>query len=202
MLLSTAELGYAMEQVMTNPGIATGKDGASAQSSTEIRRQRVISDVIEEHVRITNFNPFPITLDLLYEFDADFADIFDVRGYERARKGTLRRPQIGERSILYAYDGIDGRARTTRIEFDRAPGAGRRAQRTVPCAARAPRDRDTADAHPAQQHRQAHAPRRPPRCRRRAVPALDGSVDADLHGQRVLQPRPRSLAARHPHALE
>ncbi|HEY7802441.1 MAG TPA: glycogen debranching N-terminal domain-containing protein, partial [Dehalococcoidia bacterium] len=121
MLLSTAELGYAMEQVMTNPGIATGEGRRIGQSSTEIRRQRVISDIIEEHVRITNFNPFPITLDLLYEFDADFADIFDVRGYERARKGTLRRPQIAERSILYAYDGIDGRARTTRIEFDRAP---------------------------------------------------------------------------------
>ena len=121
MLLSTAELGYAMEQVMTNPAIVTPEGRRIGQSSTEIRRQRAVSDIVEEHLRITNFNPFPITLELLYEFDADFADIFDVRGYDRSGPGTVHHPEVREHAILYAYSGVDGRERTTRIDFDRTP---------------------------------------------------------------------------------
>ena len=120
-LLSTAELGYAMEQVMTNPVLTTPEGRRIGQSSIEIRRQRVMSDVVEEHVRITNFNPFPITLEFLYQCGADFADIFDVRGYERTTWGMRHTTEVGERSITYAYTGIDGRERHTRIEFDRAP---------------------------------------------------------------------------------
>ena len=121
MLLSTAELGYAMEQVMTNPALTTPEGRRIGQSSTEIRRQRVVSDILEEHLRITNFNPFPITLELLYEFEADFADIFDVRGYERTSAGVMHQPQVRERSIRYAYSGVDARERSTRIDFDRPP---------------------------------------------------------------------------------
>ena len=86
-LLSTAELGYAMEQVLTNPTLKTRDGRELRRGSVEIARQRVISDVIEEQVRITNFNPFPIQLELNYGFEADFSDIFDVRGYERVRRG-------------------------------------------------------------------------------------------------------------------
>jgi glycogen debranching enzyme len=121
MLLSTAELGYAMEQVMTNPALRAPDGRRLNQSSTEIRRQRVVSDVVEEQVRITNYNAFPVRLALLYEFDADFADIFDVRGYVRTAKGHLHEPEVSERSVLFAYDGVDGRTRTTRISFDRTP---------------------------------------------------------------------------------
>ncbi|HZP56269.1 MAG TPA: amylo-alpha-1,6-glucosidase [Dehalococcoidia bacterium] len=121
MLLSTAELGYAMEQVMTNPTITTVDGRKISRGSTEIRRQRVIADMVEEHLRITNFNPFPVTLDLQYQFDADFSDIFDVRGYRREAQGTLQEPVVRGRAIRYAYTGIDGRERSTRIEFDRAP---------------------------------------------------------------------------------
>ena len=85
LLLSTAELGYAMEQVMTNPtlhGEQTIKRG-----TIEMTRRRVVADVVEETLRLTNYNAAPVTVNLLYEFSADFADIFDVRGYERARFG-------------------------------------------------------------------------------------------------------------------
>jgi glycogen debranching enzyme len=99
MLLSSAEPGYAMEQVMTNPTVSMEGGRTIRRGSTEIRRQRIVADAVEERVRVTNFNPFPVTLELHYEFDADFADIFDVRGYERERSGTLHEPEVGERSI-------------------------------------------------------------------------------------------------------
>lgn len=121
MLLSTAELGYAMEQVMTNPTLGTQEGRTVNRGTIEIRRQRVISEVTEERLSVTNYNPFPVSLSLLYEFAADFADIFDVRGYERERMGDPQEPLIDERSITYTYKGIDGRERRTRIEFDTKP---------------------------------------------------------------------------------
>jgi glycogen debranching enzyme len=121
LLLSTAELGYAMEQVMTNPTLTTATGRTIRQGSIEMRRQRVVADVVEERLSVTNFNAFPITLTLTYAFGADFADIFDIRGYRRERAGAAHAPVAGERSIRYAYTGIDGRERQTSVEFDRAP---------------------------------------------------------------------------------
>jgi glycogen debranching enzyme len=91
------------------------------RGTLELRRVRVLSDVLEETLRITNFNSFSVTLHLLYEFSADFADIFDVRGYRRERQGQRHPAQVSERSIVYRYTGIDGVDRSTGVHFDRRP---------------------------------------------------------------------------------
>jgi glycogen debranching enzyme len=121
MLLSTAELGFAMEQVMTNPTMSDALGRVIERGSVEIRRLRVIADVVEETLSITNFNPFPVVLNLLYEFGADFADIFDVRGYRREHVGTMAEFSVTERAIEYGYRGVDDRFRSTTVEFDREP---------------------------------------------------------------------------------
>jgi len=121
MLLSSAESGFAMEQVMTNPTMMHDNGNRVLRGSIEMRRVRVIADLLEETLRITNFNPFPVVLNVLYEFGADFADIFDVRGYRRDKAGRMEEPVIDERSISYGYCGVDGRTRNTRVEFDRKP---------------------------------------------------------------------------------
>ncbi len=120
-LLSTAELGYAMEQVLTNPYLVSTGERTIQRGRYEIRRQRTVADVVEEVLRVTNFDTHPVTLNALYEFGADFADIFDVRGYERERVGTLHEPTVSAQSISYRYTGIDGVERTTEIVFDRPP---------------------------------------------------------------------------------
>ncbi len=120
-LLSTAELGFAMEQVMTNPRLATPEGRTAPRGTIEFRRQRVVSNGIEERLRVTNFNPFPVTLNLLYQFAADFADIFDVRGYEREHAGTVHDPVVRERSVHFSYTGVDGRDRETHLRFGQTP---------------------------------------------------------------------------------
>ncbi len=120
-LLSTAELGFAMEQVMTNPKLATPEGRTAPRGTIEFRRQRVISDGIEERLRVTNYNPFPVTLNILYQFAADFADIFDVRGYERERMGVVHDPVIDERNVHFSYTGVDGRGRETHLRFGTTP---------------------------------------------------------------------------------
>jgi glycogen debranching enzyme len=121
MLLSTAELGYAMEQVMTNRTMLTHDNRRIRRGTIEVRRQRTIADALEERLRVTNFNPFPVTLALRYDFSADFADIFDVRGYRRERRGTAHEAEVDERKIRYAYTGIDGHERETTVSTDTTP---------------------------------------------------------------------------------
>ena len=49
-------------------------------------------------------------------FDADFADVFEVRGTARARRGT-RLPDLRERDYVMRYRGLDGLDRRTRLEW-------------------------------------------------------------------------------------
>ena len=120
-LLSTAELGFAEEQVLTNPRMESADGRVLPRGTIEVRRQRVLTDVLEETLRVTNYNVFPVTLELLYRFGADFADIFEVRGQQRERRGRLREPLVEESSVTYAYDGLDGHPRETRISFSPTP---------------------------------------------------------------------------------
>jgi len=122
-LLSTAELGFAEEQVLTNPRMQCEEGRTLNRGTIEVRRQRVIAGVLEETLRITNYNVFPVTLELVYRFGADFADIFEVRGQERERRGRLLEPQASDSSITYSYEGLDGRTRQTCISLAPAPAA-------------------------------------------------------------------------------
>ena len=119
-LLSTAELGYAMEQVMSNPRFEDGRR-AVQRGTIELRRVRVIADALEDTLFLRNFNRFPVTLDLVYRFMADFADIFDVRGYRRERWGQHHPVAVDVASVRYGYTGVDGRERGTEMRFDPAP---------------------------------------------------------------------------------
>lgn len=122
-LLSTAELGFAMEQVLTNARMETPEGRIVQRGSVEFHRQRVIADVLEETVRVTNFNPFPVTLELWFDLDADFADIFEVRGQPRSRRGQMLPTIVREDTIVYSYIGLDQRRRETRVSFNPNPAS-------------------------------------------------------------------------------
>ncbi len=53
-------------------------------------------------------------------FDADFADVFEVRGMIRQARGQ-RRAELGERSVALLYDGLDGVTRQARLDFSETP---------------------------------------------------------------------------------
>ena len=120
-LLSTAELGFSEEQVLTNPAMPCVQGRILPRGSIEARRQRVVEDVLEETLRVTNYNVFPIEIDVVYTLDADFADIFEVRGSEREKRGQILPPRMEDGTLVFAYDGLDGRRRETRISFSEPP---------------------------------------------------------------------------------
>ena len=83
-------------------------------------------------LKISNYAPEPIAIDLILEFEADFADIFEVRGVPRKRRGQLLEPRVGEASVDLGYLGLDGLRRETRVELSRSPSAINAQQMEIP----------------------------------------------------------------------
>jgi glycogen debranching enzyme len=74
-----------------------------------------------ERWRVTNHGraAHRFTLELAYA--ADFADIFEIRGIARPRRGRLLPPRVDARSVTLSYEGLDRVTRTTEIAFSREP---------------------------------------------------------------------------------
>lgn len=123
MLLSTAAPGFASEQVSTNPSMVSLDGEALHRERIEVRRQRIVGRTLEETLRVTSFHPGPILIECRYSFDADFADIFEVRGFQPSRRGERQPVERGTRSLTYGYLSLDGRQLNTRIEFSVEPAA-------------------------------------------------------------------------------
>lgn len=75
------------------------------------------------HVRFRVHNyalePVPVSLELTY--DGDYADIFEVRGMRRERRGTRLPPVVEPAMVRLGYRGLDEVERHTRLEFKPAP---------------------------------------------------------------------------------
>ncbi|HEX6999612.1 MAG TPA: amylo-alpha-1,6-glucosidase [Gammaproteobacteria bacterium] len=72
-----------------------------------------------EVIRVTNFAHHEIELPLRVVFAADYADIFEVRGLARTRKGRLEPPRVSSDEVVLSYVGLDGRRRRTRLRWTR-----------------------------------------------------------------------------------
>lgn len=121
-LLSTAELGYASEHHLTNPPLITAEGRHIPKDSFEITRQRLVNrNYLVESIRVTNFGIFRAPLNLRFDFDADFADIFEIRGTKRRHRGKLLAPIVDKDGVTFQYQGLDNVVRKTRIKFSPAP---------------------------------------------------------------------------------
>jgi glycogen debranching enzyme len=58
---------------------------------------------------------------VILEFEADFADLFEVRGLQRKDRGRTFPPETQGSMLVFSYKGLDGRLRQTRIVFDMPP---------------------------------------------------------------------------------
>ena len=74
-----------------------------------------------ERILIRNFDLRPHELTFGIEFAADFADLFEVRGRQRARRGQVAAQRRSDASITLRYLGLDGVERVTNIAFEPAP---------------------------------------------------------------------------------
>ncbi|HOL70132.1 MAG TPA: amylo-alpha-1,6-glucosidase [Bryobacteraceae bacterium] len=74
-----------------------------------------------EAIRLRNFGLQPLDTQFTLRFDADFADIFEVRGMERPRRGARLEDRVENGTIVLSYEGLDGVLRRTRVSASPAP---------------------------------------------------------------------------------
>jgi glycogen debranching enzyme len=74
-----------------------------------------------QRLGVRNFGDRAAALRLVLLFDSDFADLFEVRGLRRDRRGVVTRRLAGTDQVLLSYRGLDGLTRRTRLTFDPPP---------------------------------------------------------------------------------
>lgn len=109
---------------LMNPHGWRDDDGPIPRGTVHVFRSKVLWEgACFERLRIENFGERPVTLTFGLEFAADFADIFEVRGTSRPRRGRPLPPQVSAADVILAYEGLDERKRRTHLRFDPAPRA-------------------------------------------------------------------------------
>jgi glycogen debranching enzyme len=125
LLSSTVSADNALfEADLTNPDLR--RDGAVAIERGEINicRTRTLWNVrFVERIQVTNYRLDRLEMPISVYFDADFADVFEVRGTRRARRGD-RLPDDAGDGYLMRYRGLDGRERRARVRWSRRPDRG------------------------------------------------------------------------------
>jgi len=76
-----------------------------------------------ERIEVANYGLEPLAIEVAFEFGADYADIFEVRGYERARRGEDLASRADGDEVLLGYRGLDGVTRRTRLTWSPAPSS-------------------------------------------------------------------------------
>ena len=123
LLSSTLDRDNALLLVsLTNPDLQ--RDGLVdvARNTVHLERSSVVFEGgCYTRLRLHSFDRETVDLLLAIGFEADFADVFEVRGVRRARRGTLHEPQVDGTRVLLAYTGLDAVTRRTAVSFDRSP---------------------------------------------------------------------------------
>jgi glycogen debranching enzyme len=78
-------------------------------------------DVAYQRLAVRNHGDREIALSLSILYRSDFADVFEVRGMRRPRRGSTTQRVIGADRVLLLYTGLDGASRSTTLTFDPPP---------------------------------------------------------------------------------
>jgi glycogen debranching enzyme len=112
----------ALSVDLTNPDIDPHEEHGIQRDTIAISRTKFLwDDVCFERIGLRNFDCKSRVFNIDFLFDADFYDLFEVRGICRARRGKLNSMVSGSDRTHFVYDGLDGARRTTEIVFSSDP---------------------------------------------------------------------------------
>jgi glycogen debranching enzyme len=108
---------------LTNPDLFDEKGKLTlGHDLIHLRRSRFLWNAhCYERLAVRNYDDRPQHVRIEIAFGADFADLFEVRGTARARKGRHLPADMEPDSILLSYIGLDDRKRFTRLSFAPQP---------------------------------------------------------------------------------
>ena len=106
---------------LTNPDVMKDGQTIAARGSLHLSRSRVIqASTLTERLRVTNYGAQQLNVPLAFRFEADYADVFEVRGTKRPARGRSG-ADVNPEEVILKYHGLDGVDRRTRIRSLRRP---------------------------------------------------------------------------------
>src|SRR5215207_3859120 len=99
---------------MTNPDISDGGQIVLQKDTLHIVRTAFIwRKTAYQRLGIRNHGIRPIGIRIALLFDSDFADLFEVRGVKRKRRGLATCDVTDDQHVILRYQGLDGVDRST-----------------------------------------------------------------------------------------
>ncbi len=121
-LSSSTEQTFVSQIELTTGQITLRETYEIPENTVHIRREQLLaSDIFYDHLTFENFNFNDVKLAIELAFEADFMDVFQVRGVARQRLGHYYKPIVHSDSIIFHYCGLDGVTRNTAVRFSPEP---------------------------------------------------------------------------------
>ena len=124
----TVVLSSSTEQTFTSQiELTTGKSTMREtyeipENTVHIRREQLLSsDTLFDNFSFENFNFQELELVIELAYEADFMDVFQVRGVARGNLGRYFQPVVRRDSIIFHYCGLDRVSRETIIHLSPEP---------------------------------------------------------------------------------
>jgi glycogen debranching enzyme len=107
---------------LTNPDVYIDKLLILEKDTLHVDRTVFLyRDTAFQRLGLRNHGVRAVKLTLSVIFDSDFADVFEVRGMRRARRGYSTRRVTAPHEVVLTYAGLDLVVRKTAVRFDPAP---------------------------------------------------------------------------------
>lgn len=102
---------------LLSPAIVAGGQNITAGSIHLERTVTVSAARYYEQLRLTSYALDSIFAKVSYEVEADFRDMFEIRGIQRRERGDLGAAEWKRGDVSWGYVGRDGIERRTRVRF-------------------------------------------------------------------------------------
>jgi glycogen debranching enzyme len=107
---------------LTNPDLSRDGRVEVPRGTLHVARSKFLwSAASYERLRVRNYGLAPVRVGLSLQFGADYADIFEVRGTHRGRRGRRLDTSVQEGTVTLGYQGLDNVTRRTRISLTPRP---------------------------------------------------------------------------------
>jgi glycogen debranching enzyme len=124
-LLLGTEIALDNDQILvalTNAELRAADGGATPPNTLHLDRHVTLQEGhLLQAFTITSFHDAPCDVTLELIFQADFRDVFEVRGVHRPRRGMLLGEEREASEVRVRYRGLDGVVRATALAFRPRP---------------------------------------------------------------------------------
>jgi glycogen debranching enzyme len=121
-LSSSTEQTFASQIELTTGKSTMRETYEIPENTVHIRREQLLSsETLFDNFSFENFNFNELELNIELAYEADFMDVFQVRGVAREKLGHYYQPIVRHDCIVFHYCGLDDVARETIIQLSPEP---------------------------------------------------------------------------------